>query len=78
MTAPVRADQALLDLAEATREDIDRAHLQGVLLRVQDPEEFGRPWPWVLIQTALMLAHGGQPFELLDAAHDPTKPRRAT
>lgn len=65
-TAPV-AQQAvteLLDLAAATRPDIDQARLHGAILQAQDAEwNFGK----ILVAVAVMCARGEHPRDLCNA-----------
>lgn len=65
----------LLDLARATRPDIDRNDLQGAILGA---EAAGRTWPQVLVLVAQMLARGETPYDLRNAARPQPweRPRR--
>jgi hypothetical protein len=73
MTAPTAlpASERLLDLAEETRPDIDRADLQAALAACHSA---GWTWPRTLAETARMLARGEEPRDLRNAA-DPTNRR---
>ncbi len=64
--------QQLLDLAEHTRPDLDRDHLQGVLVGHRDA---GVRWPWLMLHTVRMLAQGGDLRDLRLALEDHTKIR---
>ena len=74
MTTPTAepASEALLDLAAATRPDIDRNDLQAALAACHSA---GWTWPRTLVETARMLARGEDPRDLRTAAADPTKRR---
>lgn len=63
MTAPepVPAQAELADFAVATRPDLDRDDVEGALMALRAA---GWPWRRVLVQTALMLAHGEEPRDL--------------
>lgn len=63
----------LLDLAAESRPDIPRDKLHGAILAAQNA---GWAWPRILITVALMLAHGEEPRDLINATADPTKRRR--
>lgn len=67
------ASEALLDLAAATRPDIDRGELQQALAACHSA---GWPWPRTLVETARMLARGEDPRDLIEATKDPLKLRR--
>lgn len=73
MTAPVAqpATPQLLDLAAATRDDIDTRDLEGA---VQDAIR-AHGWPWTLAQTARMLARGEDVRDLRAASADPAHTR---
>ena len=66
MTVPelLPAQAELADLAAATRPDLDRDDVEGALMALQAA---GWPWTRILIQTALMLAHGEEPRDLRNA-----------
>ncbi len=76
MTTPAAqpASEALLDLAAATRPDIDRHQLQQALAACHSA---GWTWPRTLTETARMLARGEEPRDLIAATADPTKRRRS-
>ena len=63
----------LLDLAAATRPDIDRDDLQGAILGA---EAAGWSWAWVLVEVARMLARGEEPRDLRAAARAPWRHTR--
>lgn len=65
--------QALLDCAQTGRPDIDRGDLESALIACH---EAGWDWPRTFIAAAVMLAKGGQPYELRDACRDPLKRHR--
>lgn len=75
MTAPTAqpASEQLLDLAAATRPDIDRAALQQALAACHSA---GWTWPRTLTETARMLARGEDVRDLVEATRDPLKLRR--
>lgn len=66
MTAPepVPAQAELADLAAATRPDLNRDDVEGAIVALRTA---GWPWARVLVQTALMLAHGEEPRDLRNA-----------
>ena len=74
MTKPIAqpALQELLALAEKSRPDLDRDHLQGVLVGHRDA---GVRWPWLMLHTVRMLAQGGDLRDLRLALEDHTKIR---
>ena len=67
----------LLDLAVATRPDIDRDDLHGAILAARAVK-----WTWsrTLIAVAQMLAHGETPYDLRNATLTPWQggPRTTT
>lgn len=77
MTTPAAqpASEQLLDLAAATRPDIDRSELQQALAACHSA---GWTWPRTLTETVRMLARGEEPRDLLEATRDPLKLRRRT
>lgn len=70
---PQPATEALLDLAAATRPDIDRYDLQRALSACHSA---GWTWARTLVETARMLARGEEPLDLIHATEDPLKLRR--
>lgn len=69
---PMSAIPELLDLAVATRPDIDRDALQGAILAAGP---VGWSWGRTMVAVAMMLAHGEEPRDLLEATRDPLKLR---
>lgn len=67
----------LLDLAEATRPDIDRLDLHGAVIAARTA---GWTWSRTLIAVAQMLAHGETPYDLRNATLQPWQggPRMTT
>lgn len=61
---PQRALAELLDLAEATRPDIDRDDLQAAVIAWT---EVDRSWGQILVAVAGMLARGEEPRDLRNA-----------
>lgn len=65
------ATPELLALAAKTREDIDLNDLRGV---IAEALEAGKPWPVVMVKTAVMLAHPEEDVrDLRIALTDPLK-----
>ncbi|MGI5162742.1 hypothetical protein ACQEU3_47050 [Spirillospora sp. CA-253888] len=73
MTTPTAqpATERLLDLAEATRPDIDRTELQAAIAEAWQTPNWH--WPRILIAVALILAHGEEPRDLRAALRGPYK-----
>lgn len=69
------AVEQLLDLACATREDIDRDDLHGAILGARTA---GWTWPQVLTAVAGMLARGETPYDLRAAARTVVRSRTVT
>lgn len=70
---PLPAQQQLLDLALATRPDIDRARMEGAIWAAH---EAGWTWRRTLSETVQMLCRGEDPRDLIAATRDPLKLRR--
>jgi hypothetical protein len=62
-----RDPNALLDLAERLRPDINRHDLEGALINARDT---GCPWPWTFVQTTQILASGETPYDLHNAVRN--------
>lgn len=77
MTTPdaLPASEQLLDLAAATRPDIDRHQLQQALAACHSA---GWTWPRTMTETVRVLARGEDVRDLLEATRDPLKLRRHT
>lgn len=70
MTTPpaLPATRELLDLAAATRPDIDLDDLHKV---IGEAWQAGWTWPQILAQVSRMLAQGGEPRDLRAAVRAP-------
>lgn len=71
---PLRAQRELLDLAAATRPDIDRRQLEGAIVACGSA---GWPWKRTLSEVVQMLCRGEEPRDLINATMDPLKRRPA-